>query len=129
MNLLQLYVRPDALMRFAASQGLARREDEDLGYACHAWLHAMFGALAPKPFRLFDVRGQRPARMLAYCNHTAEELRQHARTFADPLAFTAWDPDAFAGRPMPEGWKPGLRVGFEVLACPMSRKDKVEKDV
>lgn len=129
MNLLQLYMRPAALMRFAATQGLARGEDEDLGYVCHAWLQAMFGALAPKPFRLFELQAQRPARLLAYSPESAEALIEHVRTFADPLANAAWDPDTFAGRAMPTGWQPGRHIGFEVLACPMSRKDDKEKDV
>jgi CRISPR system Cascade subunit CasE len=129
MNLLQLHIRPAALMRFAATQGLARGEDEDLGYACHAWLQAMFGALAPKPFRLFEVQAPHPARLLGYSSESAEALTEHARTFADPLANAAWDSDTFAGRTMPTDWQPGRQVGFEVLACPMSRKDDKEKDV
>lgn len=129
MNLVQLHLSPDRLIRFAAAQGLARAEDEDLGYACHAWLRAMFGDCAPKPFRLFDAVGARPARLLAYSAHPADALRDHADTFADPLAHAAWDMEGFASRPMPIEWREGRNLGFELLACPMSRKDDSEKDV
>lgn len=129
MNLVQLQIRPDRLIRFAAAQGLARVEDEDLGYACHAWLRAMFDDTAPKPFRLFDTAADRPARLLAYSAQPAEALRERAETFADPLAYEAWSPEDCASRPMPTEWRAGRRLGFEVLACPMSRKDGNEKDV
>lgn len=129
MNLLQLYLRPAALMRFAATQGLARSEDEDLGYACHAWLRAMFGALAPKPFRLFDAQARHPARLLAYSVEPADALLKHAQTFSDSLANEALDANNFAGRLMPADWQPGRLLGFEVLACPMTRKDGKEKDL
>lgn len=129
MNLLQLHLHPDRLIRFAAAQGIARANDEDLGYACHAWLKAMFGDLAPKPFRLFDAVPGRPARLLAYGELKGEAMLEHARTFADPLAFSAWEEADFASRPMPSAWQAGRRLGFEVLACPMSRKDDTEKDV
>lgn len=129
MNLLQMHIRPDGLMRFASTQGLARAEDEDLGYACHAWLKAMFGSLAPKPFRLIEGTGSRPARLLAYSTHADEALTEHAQTFADPLAHAALETGTLAGRAMPSQWRNDRRLGFEVLLCPMSRKDDVEKDV
>jgi CRISPR system Cascade subunit CasE len=129
MNILQITLHPDRLLRFAAAQGIARAEDEDLGYACHAWLRAMFGDLAPKPFRLFEAAANKPARLLAYSAADADALRAHAGTFAEPLAHAAWDADGFAGRTMPNHWQPGRRLGFEVLVCPMSRKDDTEKDV
>lgn len=129
MNLVHIPLRPNRLLRFAAAQGIARADDEDLGYACHAWLRAMFGELAPKPFRLFEAMAGKPARLLAYSAASVDALREHARTFADPLAHTAWDEEHFAGRAMPDDWQPGRRLGFEVLVCPMSRQDDSEKDV
>jgi CRISPR system Cascade subunit CasE len=129
MNILQITLRPDRLLRFAAAQGIARAEDEDLGYACHAWLRAMFGELAPKPFRLFEAAAGKPARLLAYSTAGDDALRKHARSFAEPLAHAAWDEEGIAGRPMPDDWQPGRRLGFEVLVCPMSRRDDSEKDV
>lgn len=129
MNLIQLQIRPDKLIRFAAAQGLARSEDEDLGYACHAWLRAMLGAHAPKPFRVFDATRSRGSRLLAYSAQSKDALLDHAQTFAEPLAREVLEPDGLAAAPMPDCWTPERRLGFEVLTCPTSRKDDTEKDI
>jgi CRISPR system Cascade subunit CasE len=128
MKLYSVHLRPARLLQYAASQGLAKASDEDLGYACHAWLKAMFGALAPKPFRLLDARPGQPARILAYGTAHADAMLEHAAQFADPIAYSAMDEDSLAEKTMPDRWRDGLRLGFETLICPTTRKDGVEKD-
>ncbi|CAG0994879.1 hypothetical protein MYXO_02623 [Myxococcaceae bacterium] len=131
LYMVELRLDPGALIRFAEDQGINRREDEDLGYAAHAWLKAMFGADAPKPFRLLhDRRGLKPPRLLGFSRCSGEELAQHAQSFALPSALKACPLDGgLPCKSMPGSWQAGRRLGFEVLACPVSRIGQREEDV
>jgi CRISPR system Cascade subunit CasE len=120
---------PIALMRFAAVHGLTKVDDDGHGYALHSWLAAMFGAVAPKPFRLLSSVREGGHTVLGYVSQSHEALLDHAQAFADPLAFAALVPGTLASKPMPAAWRPGLRLRVEVLACPTSRMDSEEKEV
>jgi CRISPR system Cascade subunit CasE len=111
-------------LRFAKEQDITR-SDEDLGYTLHAWFAALFGELAPKPFRLLERRQQ----VLAYAKADTERLLAHAQAFASPEAFAALDLEGFASKPMPATWRPGQRLHVEVRVCPISRQADTEKDV
>lgn len=125
LHLIRFRINHPALMRFAKEHGLLRQEDEGFGYVLHAWLAAMFGQLAPKPFRHFERRGE----LLAYARAPASALAEHAQMFASPIAHAALLPGSFASKPMPDHWRADQLVRVEVLACPVSRHDGVEKDV
>ena len=56
LNMIELPLDPEALMRFAQDHRVNRNRDEDLGYAVHAWLKALLHDMAPKPFRLLRGR-------------------------------------------------------------------------
>jgi len=131
--MIELQLDLPALLRFLASQGLNRSDDDDdLGYGVHAWMAAAFGELAPQPWRLF-VGKSRPARVLGYAAHDAAELRQRLLEFADPsvVAVCAEPDTAIASREMPAVWRTGRRLAFEVQCCPVARKARtgVEKDL
>lgn len=133
LHMLRMELDGAALMRFAAAQGLAHTDDDGFGYTLHAWLTAMFGNLAPKPFHLQsardNTRNKYPAVLLGYAPADHAQLMEHAATFADPLALTVLRPDSLASKPMPAAWRAGQRLQLDVLACPMTRKDGIEKDV
>jgi CRISPR system Cascade subunit CasE len=124
LHLLRIPVDPPRLLRFAAAHGMTH-EDETLGYTLHAWLTALFGVHAPKPFRYFERRRE----ILAYAKEDAATLIDHAQAYAKPEAWAALGADGVAGKPMPTTWRLGQRLRLEVLACPASRRGKVEKDV
>jgi CRISPR system Cascade subunit CasE len=124
LHLLRIPVDAPRLLRFAAAHGMTQ-EDETLGYTLHAWLTALFGAHAPKPFRYFEHRQE----LLAYANDDAATLIAHAQAFATPQAWAALDADGVASKPMPTAWRVGQRLRLEVLACPVSRQGKEEKDL
>lgn len=133
LYMVQLRLNPVALMQFAQDQGVNRSADEDLGYGVHAWLAALFGPLTPKPFRLLDPgvawRKDQPLQWLGYSGHDGVTLRDQAETFALPLALAVCDAAGLmAAKPMPAIWPVGRRLGFEVLTCPVSRRE-TEKDV
>jgi CRISPR system Cascade subunit CasE len=124
LHLLRIPVDPPRLLRFAAAHGITQ-EDETLGYTLHAWLAALFGAHAPKPFRYFAHRQE----VLAHTTEDAATLIVHAQAFAKPEAWAALGADGVAGKPMPTAWRVGQRLRLEVLACPTSRQGDEEKDV
>jgi CRISPR system Cascade subunit CasE len=116
-------IHPDmrGLTRFARDQGLLHPgADEDFGYLVHAWLRAAFGTSAPGPWRLL-LDGRRPTRILAYSALDADDLGQHMRAFADPTVAAVCEPDGIRSKEMPS-MRPGRRVGFEVLCCPVVRE-------
>jgi CRISPR system Cascade subunit CasE len=113
------------LMRFVQTQHGLHSDDDGFGYALHAWLAALFGVHAPKPFRFLEPRGE----LLGYSQVDAQTLLEHARAFASPHAFAALVPDSLATKALPASWREGLRLQVNVLACPITRKNHVEKDV
>lgn len=133
LYLVQLRLNPERLIRFAQDQGINRAADEDFGYGVHAWLAALLGPLAPKPFRLLEPetawRKDRPLQWLGYSAQDGATLREQAETFAMPLALAVCDTaDLTVAKRMPATWTVGRRLGFDVLVCPVSRRE-TEKDV
>lgn len=127
LTMLELRLDPQALIRFAQDQNLNRNRDEDLGYISHAWLKALFQERAPKPYRL--IHGA-TLKLLGYSTDTGPDLLDQARTFANPLALGVTRIEELQhAKPMPNEWRSGRRLGFEVLACPTSRKAGHEKDL
>lgn len=124
LHLVRIPVDPPRLLRFAFERGITQ-EDETLGYTLHAWFAALFGDLAPKPYRYFERRRE----VLAYARADSASLLEHAQAFASPIAWQALDVERVASKPMPERWRIGQRLRLEVLACPVSRKDDEEKDI
>jgi CRISPR system Cascade subunit CasE len=114
-------------MRFDARKlfelGRRRRlpmRDADLGYLLHCQLKELFGENAPSPFFVQDDRG-RQVTVLAYGRRSRDELERHAARFADPAVHEACDFASISEKPMPVEWPAGLRVGFDVRACPVVR--------
>lgn len=127
IHMLELRLDSEALIRFAQENRINRNRDEDLGYATHAWLKALLQERAPKPFRL--ILGKSP-KLLGYSPEPGEVLLEQAQTFASPLALGATRIDDLRqAKPMPDRWRAGRRLGFEVMACPTSRKAGHEKDL
>lgn len=125
LHLTRMLVDGPSLMRFTKDTGLLHDHDEGFGYALHAWLAAMFGAHAPRPFRWIPARNE----VLGYANCPHSQLEEHAQAFASPPAWSALVAESLASKPMPDTWRPGQRLQLEVLTCPVSRKDGHEKDV
>lgn len=126
MFMIDLHLDSAKLMRFAHMQGHPLSSDGDFGYAAHAWLAAALGDLAPRPFRLFERRDG--LHLLGYAMHDAGELRNHAQIFAEPIALQVCEWSSAAAKSMPETWIRGQRLGFEIRACPVSRRER-ERDV
>ena len=127
LTMLELRLNPQGLIRFAQENNVNRNRDEDLGYATHAWLKAIFQEHSPKPYRL--IHGA-TLKLLGYSPEPGQILLEQARTFANPLALGVTRiEDLQHAKSMPNEWRPGRRLGFELVVCPTSRKEGHEKDL
>jgi CRISPR system Cascade subunit CasE len=124
LHMLQLTPDVPRLIRWAEAQRLlAARQEDDLGYALHALLCAVFDTLAPAPFAMFRQGLSRPAQLLAYSAHGPAVLREQALTFAKPDVVEVIGLDGMAGKQMPDRFETGRRLGFTLRARPTIRTD------
>lgn len=129
LYMIEMPFSPSSLISFLQLQGHNTHKDENLGYGVHAWLSAAFGPLRPKPFRLFMDK-ERPARILAYSQYTSSDLKNHLKEFGTPSVLNVCEPESIASKTMPKSlWRKNRQFSFEVLICPISRNENVEKDV
>ena len=110
--------------RWAGSRHLINRNVFDEGYAMHCLLTEVFGDIAPKPFRLIAPRRKGVTRgvLYGYTHVNADELRNAAARFADPLQVLVLPSESVQTKIMPTDWEPGKRLGFEVLVRPVVRQ-------
>lgn len=116
-----------------SGDGRGKPRDADLGYALHALTTGLFGREAPRPFhpppigqrerRAHDSQDPRdaPLHIWGYARRTADELGEVAR-LADDDFFETVDWSGFRSRPMPAIWPEGIRLRFELRACPVKRR-------
>ena len=126
-NMIRADIDLRSFYRWAGSRGMISRNAFDPGFAMHCLLTESFGRdLAPKPFRVIIPRDRNrpPGTFYAYSASPAEELRDTAQTFACPLQSKILPPSSIDGKTMPDTWRTGQRLGFEVLIRPVVRLHK-----
>lgn len=113
------------------SGGGGRPRDADPGYALHALMAGLFGGESPRPFRPPPL-GRRERRGTAdpsesrleiwgYARRPADSLRELAKLADEDLsALVDWD--GVRSKPMPAAWPEGVRLRFELRACPVRRR-------
>lgn len=123
LYMLRLTLHTDRLYQLARERRLPR---DDLGYLVHCALREAFGALAPAPFSVIERKdgagGQ--IQVLGYGGHRWDDMQEQAKRFANPLPFSAIALAEATEKRMPDDWPPGLRLGFQVRACPVVRMSK-----
>jgi CRISPR system Cascade subunit CasE len=120
LTLLQTQPDLNLLFQWASSTGQAALRD-DLGYALHASARAVLGTFAPKPFALMQ-RPHGPAVFVGYTVAEPEALdRAAAFSATDPLAADALGLGTLRCRRLPDDWRVGERLRFEVRAAPVVR--------
>ena len=117
LHLVQMIFDGPSLLRGARAHNLSSADRGSAGYLLHATLAACFGDLAPKPFRARE-RG-RHFDVLGYSRSTADELRSHAQTYAEPVYWSGCS--QIESKEMPSDWAAGRELGFEVRVCPVVR--------
>ena len=116
LHLVRLAVDLRALSAFAVANGAS---DDDGGYALHLALRRRFGVDGPQPFRFFPEHRAGP-HLLGY--HRASDAMGVMWSLppVDPLLLPVF-PTAPATHAMPNEWRAGQRLGFEVRARPVVR--------
>ena len=132
LHMLQLRLDARRLAGLAKRLGLFGgrngRQQVSTNYLVHCALGELFGDQAPKPFCVQDAPRQlgekagRSVRVLGYASVEDEALHELAKAFAPPAVYKGCDWDALATKPMPQSFPEGMRLRFEVRACPVVRK-------
>lgn len=98
----------------------------DNNYLAHCLLGKLFGDQAPVPFWLDDdprrKERQRWMRFLGYSAVDTGALEEIAKAFAEPSVYRGSDWERAASKPMPVSFPAGMRLTFELRACPVVRK-------
>jgi len=122
LSLIQFDPDREAFGRWATLQerrlGLKPTADApDAGYAWHGLLTAAFGNMAPRPF--VDRQRLRSNFLLGYT--MVEPGRLQAKPELDELAQSALALDRIKMTQMPENWRAGQSLSFEVRCRPIVR--------
>ena len=123
LQMMRAEVDMKAFHIWAVSRQLVRPGTFDEGFAMHCLLTESLGHLAPKPFRLITARGAGGlhAVLYGYGYSLAQELRETAAIFADPLQLQVLQTSTIDTKPMPKVWDLGKKLGFEVRVRPVVR--------
>lgn len=106
---------------FQRWMGMRRLQDPDHGM--HCLLTECFGRdLAPRPFRAIFPRGGSRGCLYGYGLAGADDLREAAGAYADPLQCRIIPPHSIDSKHMPVEWTTGKRLGFEVRVRPIVRR-------
>lgn len=122
--MLRLPVDPNSLARYAAERGWMLRRGYDEGRALHHLLTETFGKTATaksafQPFRL--LTGKRGSSLYGYSTVPPETLRDTANAIAPPEALALLPLSRLDAKPMPEAWREGQLLGFDLRARPVVR--------
>lgn len=100
-------------------------------YLVHCALSELFQDQAPNLYCVEDKHRQiteyengndRHIRTLCYSELEWETLQNLAQGFASPTVYEIVDWDRMASKPMPDSFPKGMKLGFELRACPVVRK-------
>lgn len=123
LHLIRTPIRIDALVRWAGERGWAgpRGTVFDEGRALH---HLAVETLGPAQFlcfRLFVPPRRSVGNLYAYSLLDAEALRAAALVHALPEHLHVLRLDGLMSKPMPQDWRTGQRLGFDVRVRPIRR--------
>ena len=120
-NMIRADIDLRAFHQWAGSRRMMRGGAFDEGYAMHCLLRESFGERAPKPFRVIAPRDGRKGVLYGYADADADELRELAGFFCDPLQARILPAESVQSKAMPDKWSAGRRLGFEILIRPVVR--------
>ena len=112
------------LARWAGERGWAagrRGLVYDEGRVLHHLVDEVFGPGALRPFRLLVPPRHTRGNLYAYSALDAAALREAAQIQAKPEHLTVLELRHLESKPMPENWRPGQRLGFDLRMRPVRR--------
>jgi CRISPR system Cascade subunit CasE len=102
-------------------KGQERGAGFDEGRAIHHLLAETLGPGVLQPFRQFVAPDGKQSQVYVYSRLDAAALRDAANSHALPEASTICDLTQLGAKVMPEQWRSGRRLGFEIRVRPVSR--------
>lgn len=124
LNLVRIPVSTDKLARWAGERGWVRHGRGvafDEGRALHHLLNEALGPGALRPFRMLVPPRRTEANLYGYSELDGDALRSAARAHALPDHLTVLSPDRLESKLMPEIWRVGQRLGFDLRVRPIRR--------
>ena len=125
LNLVRVPIATNALARWAGERGWVRRRGGvaafDEGRALHHLINEVFGPGALHPFRLLVPPRRASGYLYAYSALHGEALRAAAAAHALPDHLRVLYPDRLESKPMPDIWRVGQRLGFDLRTRPVRR--------
>ena len=102
---------------------------EDTDHAVHCLLKESFGTLAPKPFWVHRSKNKKNGVIYGYGQESHDVLRDAMSMSADPVHTYIMPQGSILSKPMPEEWKIGKQLAFDVRIIPLTRLGNKEMDV
>ena len=125
LHLIHVPIRTNALARWAGERGWVRRRRGiatfDEGRALHHLLDETVGPSTLRPFRLLVPPRREGGNLYAYSALDADALRTTAHIQALPDHLGVLRPDRMESKPMPDDWRVGQRLGFDLRIRPVRR--------
>ena len=127
LNLICVPVATRHLARWAAERGLGwiQRRNSTVGFdegrALHHLASEVFGPNALGPFRLLVPPRRTTGNLYAYSMLDAAALRETAAVQAWPDHLEVLRLDRLASKFMPDAWRTGQRLGFDLQTRPVRR--------
>ena len=121
MNLIHAPLRRDHLKTWSRNGPAAGASRYDPGFALHVLLSTMFGKSILQPFRLFHSSRKPMATLYCYTRENPDELRELAKTVSGPEHLSILDPDRMLWKRMPDTFRSGQLLGFDIKARPIER--------
>ncbi len=110
-----------AFCRWAGNRRLIRQGAFDEGFALHVLLSAVFGKKILQPYRLLRPGRASIASLYGYSDKDQRVLRDTAHAVATPDCIGVLGLDDLATKEMPERFRRGQRLGFDVRVRPIRR--------
>lgn len=124
VHLIRARLSTNALTRWAGERGWSggrHGSSYDEGRALHHLVDEVFGPGALRPFRLLVPPRRSEGNLYAYSAMSADCLRKAADMQAKPDHLLVLPLDSVDSKAMPENWKEGQRVGFNLRTRPVRR--------
>ena len=123
LQMLHAEVSLPAFQRWMSVRGY-----DDPDQAGHCLLTEAFGQdQSPRPFRLHRPAGRPLGSLYAYTRRSLAELQEDLQLYAGPSQAAILPPQRFQLKPMPQEWRPGRVLGFEIRVCPTIRRRKTAR--
>lgn len=122
--MLRFPLEPSSLARYAAERGWMHHQGHDEGRTLHHLLTETFGKTsdeAKSAFQPFRLMPGRRSSLYGYSTVEPENLRETAQTIAPPEALALLPLARLEAKSMPQTWRAGQMLGFDLRARPVGR--------